>query len=90
MEERIYAHTGDVVVLSCVIMGYPVVEAFWKDKRNQEIVNDWKYEVNQLTLMMVIHENHACNDDDDHDYDDDDDGDDDSYDNGVQFIDLLL
>ena len=51
-EEEVAADLGEVVVMSCMVAGEPIYNAYWKDVNGDRIYTDNHYKV--CTLFTVI------------------------------------
>ena len=47
-DEVLYADMGQSVTFGCIIMGEPIVDAYWTKKDGSKIGSNWKYEVRQV------------------------------------------
>ena len=44
-EDEVAADLGEVAVMSCMVAGEPIYNAYWKDVNHDRIYTSWHYEV---------------------------------------------
>ena len=47
-EDEVVADLGEVAVMSCMVAGEPIYNAYWKDVNNDRIYTSWHYEVSLI------------------------------------------
>ena len=66
-EDEVAADLGEVAVMSCMVAGEPIYNAYWKDVNHDRIYTSWHYEVSLVKgdsreNMLVLHANSKSTD----------------------------